>query len=460
MPARPAPAMRGGARSRRRRAPRSRCPRGRRRAPGTTASARAATRSSAPGAAIRSTSSSAPAASGSSSSRAAASRTADSDSSPSAIAPASLLCRRAGEESLSATGKPIAAAATDAPTGSAAVRAAGTGMPAAAISVFASASREPSAVAARRPRRGCCGGDRPQPLRVPGRAPQLRRTVDRRDQSLDRGEAAPGELADDLLADQVGEGGGEERCRRRPLGAVGEALASGSPARLGLAPRATRACRGRSPSGRSPGRRRPRRRSRRAARARPRSATCSRAGCRSSPPPAAALEPLPARRAQRRQLEPDPVGLVGGDAGVAARAGQEREPAGAVRSGARLGEDPSELEQLVRVARPAGAGLLDQRPEDPLVPGQRAGVRGRRAGAGLRGADLEDHDADPALGAAGERGGEALRRHRRIRGTSRSSARPSAALSAPSQSLGVADRLVAGRDDGVKADARGASRAR
>ena len=120
------------------------------------------------------------------------------------------------------------------------------------------------------------------------------------------------------------------------------------------------------------------------------------------------VEALPGRCGERRQGEPDAVGLVGGDAGVAARAGQEREAAGAVGTRPRLGEDPRELEQLVRVAGPAGTRLLDQGPEDPLVAGERAGVGGRRPGAGLGGADLEHDDADPALGAVGQRGGEPL----------------------------------------------------
>ena len=84
-------------------------------------------------------------------------------------------------------------------------------------------------------------------------------------------------------------------------------------------------------------------------------------------------------------------------------------PPVAARPGPRLGQDARELEQLVRVARPRGARLLDQRPEDALVAGERAGVCGRgRRGPCLGRAGLEHRDADPALGAAGERLGELL----------------------------------------------------
>ena len=65
----------------------------------------------------------------------------------------------------------------------------------------------------------------------------------------------------------------------------------------------------------------------------------------------------------------------------------------------RLGQ----LEQLVDVGRPGRARLLHQRAEDAVVAGHRAGVRGRRGRAGRRGADLQHRDADPGVGADGQR---------------------------------------------------------
>ena len=102
---------------------------------------------------------------------------------------------------------------------------------------------------------------------------------------------------------------------------------------------------------------------------------------------------------------------VGGDARVAARAGHHRDARPERRAAPRRaghGERLRQLEQLVRVARPRGAGLLDQRAEDPLVAGDRAGVRLRRGGARLRGAGLQHRDADPGARAALERRAPAL----------------------------------------------------
>ena len=61
---------------------------------------------------------------------------------------------------------------------------------------------------------------------------------------------------------------------------------------------------------------------------------------------------LAGRDGQLGQLGAEAGGLVGGDARVAARAGQDREAAVAARPGPRLGQNAGELQQLVRVVRP------------------------------------------------------------------------------------------------------------
>ena len=55
------------------------------------------------------------------------------------------------------------------------------------------------------------------------------------------------------------------------------------------------------------------------------------------------------------------------------------------------------------VGRPCRARLLDEGAEDAVVPGHRSRVRGRRGRAGSRRPDLEHRDADPSVGAGGER---------------------------------------------------------
>ena len=67
------------------------------------------------------------------------------------------------------------------------------------------------------------------------------------------------------------------------------------------------------------------------------------------------------------------------------------------------GEGLGELEQVVDVGRPCRARLLHEGAEDAVVPGHRSRVRGRRGRAGSRRPDLEHRDADPGVGAGGER---------------------------------------------------------
>ena len=62
-----------------------------------------------------------------------------------------------------------------------------------------------------------------------------------------------------------------------------------------------------------------------------------------------------------------------------------------------------ELEQVVHVLGPCRARLLDERAEDALVAGHRAGVRGRGRRSGRRLAHLQHRHAHAALGAVGER---------------------------------------------------------
>ena len=65
----------------------------------------------------------------------------------------------------------------------------------------------------------------------------------------------------------------------------------------------------------------------------------------------------------------------------------------------RLGE----LEQVVDVVRPRGARLLDQCPEDPMVAGEGARVRGRSGCADCGRTDLEHGHADALVRAHGKR---------------------------------------------------------
>ncbi len=164
--------------------------------------------------------------------------------------------------------------------------------------------------------------------------------------------------------------------------------------------------------GRSPGRSRGRSMSRgRASRARPRAATCSRAGCRAV---AAAGRTSPRARAvvsgaSGGQRHAELGREVGRDRRVAAGAGHDRH----ARRGARphlpsdgepphpaSGERLRQLEQLVRVLGPRRAELLEQRAEDALVAGERARVGDRRGRAGPRAARLEHRDADARARAA------------------------------------------------------------
>ena len=140
---------------------------------------------------------------------------------------------------------------------------------------------------------------------------------------------------------------------------------------------------------------------------------------------------------QRGQLDPHPLGLVGGDAGVAAGAGEDREarrrrvgPWRAARPGpgrapaARAGRGPRRR----RPPRPArGRPAGRRRPRRCAPPRPRAPACG--------GADLQHRDADAALGADARAPRPAWRRRRPPRGRARPSARPSRSATAASQSL-------------------------
>ena len=115
-------------------------------------------------------------------------------------------------------------------------------------------------------------------------------------------------------------------------------------------------------------------------------------------------------RRERRQCKPEPLALVRGERGVAARAGEDGEPAARARSVARARAARArhrqalrQLEQVVNVGRPCCAGLLDKRPEDSLVAGYRARVGRRGGGSGRRRSDLQHGHAHAALGTHGER---------------------------------------------------------
>ena len=118
-------------------------------------------------------------------------------------------------------------------------------------------------------------------------------------------------------------------------------------------------------------------------------------------------EPLDGRRPERRERQPEPPRLVGREAAVAARAGQDRQarPAGPGGAHARGGdrERLRQLEQVVDVVRPGRAGLLDERAEHALVARERAGVGGGGRGARRGGAHLQDHDGHVALRRARQR---------------------------------------------------------
>ncbi len=107
-------------------------------------------------------------------------------------------------------------------------------------------------------------------------------------------------------------------------------------------------------------------------------------------------------RGERGQVEAEPLGLVGAEAGVAAGAGEDGQAAPA-RPGAADRERLGELEQLVRVGRPRRAGLLDERAEHAVVAGDRARVRRRGGGADGGGADLQHRDPDARVRAGRER---------------------------------------------------------
>ncbi len=156
-------------------------------------------------------------------------------------------------------------------------------------------------------------------------------------------------------------------------------------------------------------------------------------------------------RRERGELEAEPLRLVRAEPRVSPRAGEDPEPA-AARPGAADGERLRELEQVVHVLRPRGAGLARERAEHPVVAGQRAGVGGSRGGADLRRPDLEDRDADARVGARRQR----LAQLRAVAGVlDHQRDRPQLRLrrEVGEPAGGGDDRLVAGRDRGVQPQA-------
>ena len=164
------------------------------------------------------------------------------------------------------------------------------------------------------------------------------------------------------------------------------------------------------------------------------------------------------RRCERGQPQPEPLRLVGAEARVAARAGEDRE-APAARPRAADGERLRELEQVVGVGRPRRAGLLDERAEDAMVAGHRAGVRGRGRGAHRGRADLQHRDPDARVRARRQRRRTGARRRRRPRSAARPTAppaRPPGARGSPAWSARSRSRSRSR----CAAAARAASRAR
>ena len=106
----------------------------------------------------------------------------------------------------------------------------------------------------------------------------------------------------------------------------------------------------------------------------------------------------------------------------------------------------------MHVVGPRRAGLLHERAEDPLVARQRAGVGRRRDRAGRGRADLQDRDADVALGRPRERGGQA---GPVAVGLQEERDRPDAVLldQRGEERRGVDHRLVADRRDRVEGEA-------
>ena len=155
-------------------------------------------------------------------------------------------------------------------------------------------------------------------------------------------------------------------------------------------------------------------------------------------------------RRERGELDAEPLRLVRAEPRVAARAGEDPEPA-AARPGAPDGECLGELEQVVHVVRPRRAGLARERAEHPLVAGERAGVGRGRGGADRRRPDLQHRHADPRVGARGER----LAQRRAVPGVldeqrDRAQLRLGREVGEPVG--GADDRLVPGRDRGVEAE--------
>ena len=123
------------------------------------------------------------------------------------------------------------------------------------------------------------------------------------------------------------------------------------------------------------------------------------------------------------------------------------------RGGRRAGEHLEVLDPLAEVVDPDRVVVAQHRRQPAVGPDQGAGVRERRLGAQLGGADLE-HDRDLAgLGQALQRG---LERGRPAHGLEE---QPDhlrrRVVREPGHEVGGVDhRLVAGRDDGAEADPR------
>ena len=295
----------------------------------------------------------------------------------SATAPTAALCRISGCEALTATRPPSSPSASTASSSPTTTRPSTTGTRG-AEQVLDLVLGEPAA--ARRGSVGAArgGGHLPQAGRVGRRGLEGGGAGQAGAEAGDRGDARRRRSATAAASSSSSGQGGDDHDRDRArAGAVDDAVLDRLPALSRARRRGPAGGRRRRAPGRRPGPRRRARRCRAPSRGRPRSPRCSRAGWRSwRRRGACSSSAAEVAGANGGQLEAEPLGLVRAEPGVAARAGEDPEPA-AARAGAADGERLGELEQVVHVGRPRRAGLARERAEDTLVAGQRAGVRGR-----------------------------------------------------------------------------------
>ena len=222
--------------------------------------------------------------------------------------------------------------------------------------------REPMAATTRGTLRPCRSAA-PRRRAAPG---GRRRRRGRRAGPAIGGDARLGEAPGGGVVEELGERGGDEHGDGARGGAVEDAVLDRLPARA-RGRRGPAGGRRRRAPGRRPGRRRRARRGRAATRGRPRSSPCSRAGWRSWRRPAGARAARRGPRRERRQVEAEPLRLVGAEPRVAARAGEDRRGRG--RAAARRGPPAPWRARAARAGRPP-------RPRRP--PPRARGTRGGR----------------------------------------------------------------------------------